>query len=325
MSSDVRAGIVARRLDGRGGSRSIDAASLENGRAADGAVWIDIDLNDSQGRSWVRSDAALARTTADGLLAAETRPRAIATADGLLIVLRGVNLNPGADPEDMVAVRLWLDRERVITSRRRRILSVRDVADALDAGSGPATAGAFLVCLIGRLTDRIGKVVEDIEEEIDDIELRMPEGEATELRAGLSGLRRQIASLRRFLAPQRDALDRLYRQPGDLLSDLEIQELREEADRLTRCLEDLDLVRERALVTQEELMQRVAEEQNQRVYLLSVVAAIFLPLTFVTGLLGMNVAGLPGTEVWYGFAASVAAMLVLGIGLTAFFRWKGWI
>lgn len=316
---------AARVLDGRGGATSLDAAGLQNWTDGDGALWVDVDLNSDSSRTWVRSRAMLERTVADNLLASETRPRAVATASGLLIVLRGVNLNPGADPEDMVAVRVWLDDKRVITSRRRRTLSVQDIADDLEAGAGPTTTGSFLVFLIAKLTDRIGKVVAEIEDETDGIELEIPTGDIAGLRAQLSDLRRQVASIRRFLAPQRDSLDRLYRQPGAFLTELEAQELREETDRLTRYLEDLDLARERALVTQEELLNRIAQEQNQRMYLLSVVAAIFLPLSFLTGLLGMNVAGLPGTEASYGFAVSAATMILIGIGLILFFRWKKWI
>jgi zinc transporter len=316
---------AARVLDGRGGARALDAAGLQNWSSGDGAIWVDVDLNDEKSRTWVRKQAMLERTAADSLLAGETRPRVVATASGLLIVLRGVNLNPGADPEDMVAVRVWLDNTRVITSRRRRTLSVQDIADDLEAGTGPTSTGGFLVFLIAKLTDRIGTVVAGIEDETDGIELEIPAGNVAELRGQLSDLRRQIASLRRFLAPQRDSLDRLYRQPGAFLSEVESQELREETDRLTRHLEDLDLARERALVTQEELLNRIAEEQNQRMYLLSVVAAIFLPLSFLTGLLGMNVAGLPGTEASYGFAVSAATMIAVGIGLILFFRAKKWI
>jgi zinc transporter len=316
---------AARVLDARGGARSLDAAGLQNWSSGDGAIWVDVDLNDEKSRTWVRKQAMLERTAADSLLAGETRPRVVATASGLLIVLRGVNLNPGADPEDMVAVRVWLDNTRVITSRRRRTLSVQDIADDLEAGTGPTSTGGFLVFLIAKLTDRIGTVVAGIEDETDGIELEIPAGNVAELRGQLSDLRRQIASLRRFLAPQRDSLDRLYRQPGAFLSEVESQELREETDRLTRHLEDLDLARERALVTQEELLNRIAEEQNQRMYLLSVVAAIFLPLSFLTGLLGMNVAGLPGTEASYGFVVSAATMIAVGIGLILFFRAKKWI
>jgi zinc transporter len=87
----------------------------------------------------------------------------------------------------------------------------------------------------------------------------------------------------------------------------------------------LDLARERIIVVQEELLSRVAQEQNSRIYLLSVVAAIFLPLTFVTGLLGMNVAGLPGTEDSSAFAVALLAMLGFGAGLGVIFKWKNWI
>lgn len=313
-------------LDGKGGAKPLDAAALA-GRwpAGDDILWVDLDLTKPPAREWLRRNGGLEKAAVAGLLAGETRPRALALAAGLLLVVRGVNLNPGADPEDMVAVRMWLDGRHVITSRRRRVLSVEDIAQALAAGTGPVSTGGFLVFLIDRLTERIGAVVEDVEDEIDDIELRVTSDDPVELRTRLGDLRRQIAAIRRFLSPQRDALDRLYRQPGDFLSDRESQELREETDRLTRQIEDLELARERALVTQEELQNRVAQEQNQRVYLLSVIAAIFLPLTFVTGLLGMNVAGLPGTQSPWGFAVSAVTMVLLGIALTVFFKWKKWI
>ena len=145
------------------------------------------------------------------------------------------------------------------------------------------------------------------------------------MRKTLSGLRRQIAAVRRFLAPQRDALDRLYRQPGKLLSDTESNDLREEADRMTRYLEDIDLARERLVVMQEEFLAVQAQQQNSRMYVLSVVAAVFLPLTFVTGLLGMNVGGLPGLESPNGFLASIVVMVVAGAALLTFFRWKRWL
>ena len=89
--------------------------------------------------------------------------------------------------------------------------------------------------------------------------------------------------------------------------------------------EDLDLARERTVVLQEELLSQVAQEQNTRMYVLSVVAAIFLPLTFVTGLLGMNVGGLPGLESPTGFTWSIIVMVVAAIGLLLFFRFKRWL
>jgi zinc transporter len=193
------------------------------------------------------------------------------------------------------------------------------------AGKGPATVGQFLVSITGRLTDRIADAVDNIERLLEDLDATLAEGDVDAVRSSLGVVRRQAAAIRRHLAPQRDALDRLARSSSALLSEAEQFELREEGDQLTRHIEDLDLARENALVTQEELMNMVALEQNARMYLLSVIAAIFLPLSFVTGLLGMNVAGLPGTANPYGFLISAAVMIGLGIGLVAYFKWKRWI
>ena len=178
---------------------------------------------------------------------------------------------------------------------------------------------------MNRLAHRIGDFVDTIESQLDTIEDEIGKSEAGPVRARLSPLRRQMAAVRRFLAPQRDALDRLYRQPASFIAESNIHVLREEADRITRYLEDLELARERAIVLQEEILSNMAQEQNTRMYVLSVIAAIFLPLTFVTGLLGMNVGGLPGVDSKLGFLSSVVVMVVAALGLLVFFRSKKWL
>jgi len=98
----------------------------------------------------------------------------------------------------------------------------------------------------------------------------------------------------------------------------------EQANRLTLILEDLDLVRERAMVAQEEFLGIVAHEQNARMLVLSIVAAIFLPLSFLTGLMGMNVAGLPGMENEWAFWILVSSMLFIAGVILMLFRIKKW-
>jgi zinc transporter len=317
--------IFAYLLDRQGKGREPEFAEVQAWSPDKGLLWVHLDVLSESARSWMSERDDIDDVMRDALLAGETRPRAVPTDRGLLLVLRGVNMNPGSDPDDMVAIRVWLEPDRIVTSQRRRLLSIQDIRDSIASGLGPTSPGGFVVTLISRLADRIGTVVNDIEEALDGAEEDAAAQEAGSFRSKLSELRRKTASVRRYLAPQRDALDRLYRQPGDLFTHSEAQELREEADRITRYLEDLDLARERAMVLQEELLGRMAHEQNSRMYLLSVVAAVFLPLTFATGMLGMNVAGLPGTEHPSAFTLSAIAMLVLGIGLVFLFRWKKWL
>jgi zinc transporter len=224
----------------------------------------------------------------------------------------------------MVSVRIWIDRRRIITTRRRRLLSVQDVRASIDQGQGPRTAGEFLVMLTERLALRIGNVVTEIEEAIEDIEDRVATHNVRDLQNEIVMLRRQTAAMRRYLSPQREALTRVRGRTA-VLSDHELYELEEHTDLTTRYLEDLDLAREQAMMTQEQLASRLASEQNSRLYVLSIVAAVFLPLSFVTGLLGMNVGGLPGIDYAPAFAISVVTMVGVALGLIAFFKWKKWI
>ncbi len=325
MSDDSGPFVHAFLLDGAGSGRAVEPENIEQWTPDHELLWVHIDMNWAASRKWLRDRNDIDEIVENALLAVETRPRAVASDRGLLLVLRGVNTNPGADPDDMVAIRLWIEPNRIISCRRRKLLSVQDIVEAIGLGRGPRTPGGFVVMLVEHLAERIGDFVDQIEDSIEKTEHESGDANIATQRAEVGALRRQTAAIRRYLAPQRDALDRLYRHAGPLFTEQEIDELREQADRTTRYIEDLDLVRERAIVLQEELMNRIAQEQNSRVYLLSVVAAIFLPLTFVTGLLGMNVAGLPGTANPSAFIASVLIMVALGVGLAAFFKWKRWL
>jgi zinc transporter len=326
MASKTPDGLLhALLLDRNGGARPLEPADIEQWRPEDGLLWLHLDVTEKLPIKWMRATLGLERVVVEALNADETRPRSLNIGDGLLAVLRGINMNPGEDPEDMVSIRLWIERDRVVSTRRRRLLSVQDLREQLDQGQGPKTSGEFLAALIGRLADRIGDFFDTIEENLSAVEEAESDETVQTRRRSLALLRRQIASVRRFIAPQRDALDRLYRNPGALFSEAEANSLREEADRVTRYLEDLDLARERAVVLQEELLNELAQQQNTRMYVLSVVAAIFLPLTFVTGLLGMNVGGLPGVDSPLGFGIAVVVMVATSAAMLIYFRFREWL
>lgn len=325
MTENSRFFEFAMLLDGKGSARSLNENEVAAWKESDGILWIDLDQNKASASKWVNGKSNVDNIVADILLAGETRPRSIVEPNGLIAVMRGINMNAGAVPDDMVAVRIWLEKNRIITSHRRTMLSLSDVKEALMSGQGPVSSGDFLVELTGYLSGRIGSSVENIEMMVENLDAQMATATISDLRTSLGIVRRQAAAIRRHLSPQRDALDRLARAQSVILSQSEAYDLREAGDHITRQLEDLDLARENALVTQEELMNRIAQEQNSRMYLLSIVSAIFLPLMFVTGLLGMNVAGLPGTVNPKGFVYAAAIMIVFGIGMAVYFRWKKWI
>src|SRR3990167_8753751 len=82
---------------------------------------------------------------------------------GLLLFLRGVNLNPGQEPEDMVSIRIWIDQQRIITTRRRKLLPVQDICSLLETGNGPKTTTEFVLMLNDSLLHRIVEVMDDLD------------------------------------------------------------------------------------------------------------------------------------------------------------------
>lgn len=311
MTENTEALICAYQLDGNGGGKALDWEAIGSQAGMADMVWIYLDYTAPSAQQWLKQRSGLDEISVATLLAEEARPRSIPLPDGLLLTLRGVNTNPGADPEDMVAVRVWTDGRKIITSRRRRLLSILDSKKSIEAGKGPCSVSDFIVDLSARLIERMADVIDQIDDAVDGLEDAVLSAESHLLRTEIAQIRREAISLRRYLAPQREAMTRLYNERIDWLDELSRMRLREIADRTTRYIEDLDSARERASVTQEELMSRLSEQMNNRMYILSMVAALFLPLGFLTGLLGINIAGIPGENHEPAFLVFVCFLLVV--------------
>jgi zinc transporter len=203
-------------------------------------------------------------------------------------------------------------------------MAIRDIDEAIERGAGPRSSSGLLVTLAERLVARMAPVIEDLDDQADDLEDTLLTGESRELRHGLRDLRRTTIALRRYLAPQRDAMARLQHEDVPWFDSRQKSRFREATDRVIRYIEDLEEIREHAAVVQDELMNRLSEQMNRNMYLLSLVAAIMLPLGFLTGLLGVNVGGIPGADSPLGFAIVCAGMtliVVLEVVVLRRLRW----
>lgn len=287
-------------------------------------VWSHVDILAGDTEEWLIEKLGIDPIVAAALVAESTRPRSLRIGAGLMLIMRGFNFNPGADVDDLVSLRMWVDDKRAVTLRNRRLLAPRDVQEELENGHGPRDAGEFVVALTGALATRMGEGVHGLEERADNVEEEVLAGNPSDIRTRLAELRRELIGVRRHLAPQRDALTKLFTEELPWLTSENRALLREVVNQSTRYVEELDTARERAAITQEELNGRVAEQMNTRMYALSVTAAIFLPLGLLTGLLGINVAGIPGAEYRGAFAAVcglLVAVAVLQILLYRRLRW----
>jgi zinc transporter len=221
----------------------------------------------------------------------------------------------------MISIRLWITDKRIITTRMKKLYSIEDVKNLLTLKKGPKNSAEFLVELLRHLVARMTEPIDNFEENITNLETQVILSEDSDVRSDLAELRRHTIELRRFLAPQRDVLAELQNEDFKQYDRLMLHEIKE---RLIRHIEDLEAIRDRATITSEELLSHLSNRLNSRMYLLSLIAAIFIPLGFLTGLLGVNIAGIPGAEYPYAFYIFILIMLVIVAFQIWIFKRKKW-
>lgn len=293
---------------------------VEAWKPEDGFLWVHLERDDAYAQSWVRERSGIDPLVALALLAEESRPRVQDVGDSLLVVLRGVNkLNPSEDASidtELVPIHIWMEASRCVSLRDKNhnLNALRDLRLSMMNGKGPRDAGSLMARIAEKVTDHLGDLVEDLEDEISALEDRIAANEGgSSLRAHIAETRRRVVQFRRYLAPQRDALFRLRHDDAVWLSAEAKTHLGEVNDRLVRHLEDLDEIRQRSTILQEEQAAMVAEQGNRNTFVLSVVSVLMLPMTFITGFFGMNTGALPfGTDHPYG--TWVAAAIICGVG-----------
>lgn len=311
-------------LNGKGGANFLGWAEVENWQEADGPLWVHLDHRHPTVADWLRTRSGLSLPTAEALLAAETRPRVFRGKRGLIAILRGVNQNKDAENEDMIAIRIWSEGKRVITLRHERMHTPRDIlGDLIELEKGPQSAPELFERLITRVNEHIAETVMALDEDLDELESEFDISKAAVQRRKLSDIRQKAVLLRRYIAPQREALNTLVSEPPDWLDSGLRPHLRETSDRLMRYLEELDATRERAMVVKDDIANQLSESANKTLYVLAIVSAIFLPLAFLTGLLGINIGGMPGVDSPFAFWLFCLIMLgCLAVELVIFRKLK---
>ena len=312
-------------FNGKGGAQPLTWDGINSWSIQQGPLWVHLDRMGLDSQRWIQEESGLSPIVAEALLEEETRPRSMVLDDSLFITLRGVNLNPGADPDDMISIRLYIDANRVVTVRHRRLMTMQDIRSSLEENKGPKNSGDFLTVLTDRLMDRMAPVISQLDERIDDLEEQIIGQASYQLRSQLGLLRRQTISFRRYISPQREVISHLQHAQLTWLTATDRARIREVADHLIRYVEDLDAARDRMGVMQEELTGKLSEQMNKTMYILTVLAGIFLPITFVTGLLGINVGGIPGSEDPWAFTLVCSTLTSVGVLLVVLFRWLKWL
>ena len=287
-----------------------------------GFVWLHLQGQDEQDLAFIKAQPDIPDVAAGALVATETRPRCDRIEEGAILNLRGPGDCDPADSDRLVSIRLWVTATRIVSLSRRPITALPEVVRKMEAGK-IRDSGDLVAAFAWAITTQLDPEVSALGDRLDDVESDLDPHHPVTACAATSPqcARRRSASA----ASSRRTGTRcatLAGQDFDWLAQDDKLHIIEAADRFARMAEELEAVRERAALLHEQITDLRAEQTDQRALYISVVAFIFLPLTFVTGLLGMNVEGIPYAHTHWAFWGVVTFCALVGISVLLWFKWR---
>ncbi|MFZ5747088.1 MAG: CorA family divalent cation transporter [Pseudomonadota bacterium] len=305
--------------DGQAEQVALDESLTREGEL----IWVYLHMTDDRARAWLSGRAKLPAFIIEALTAAETRPRCDAVGGGAIVNLRGLSSEQMDSSDPLASVRIYAHAGHVYSVTRKPLTAMDNLCRQVARGE-ILDPGDLIAALALAITEELDPVVAQLGDSLDDCEERLDVGRIFPLRRTVNDVRAAAIGYRRFLNPQRAALEKLGLLPGDWLRDDDRLHLNAAADRAARMAEELESIRERAALTHEALSDLRTEQLDQRSLAIAIVALVFLPLTFLTGLLGMNVDGIPYAHEPWAFWGVVGFCVAMAAVIAAFFIRRRW-
>lgn len=304
--------------DGRG--RAIggdDLAAMLAGH--DGWVWLHFNLANARARAWIEARAPLPEAARELLLDSDDHLCLIADQDALIGVFSDFRRELDHDTQDIARLKFALHGRVLVTGRRQALHSVDEVRREVMRGGTFETGEALLEQIFDVFSRQVAAMTRELANRLETIEDRVVEEgiDPDDLRVG--PIRRMALRLARQIGGLRLHFSALVDNPERELPDDVFAMTERVAIRLTALGRDVEAIQERARIVQEEVSAKAAETTNRQLSTLSVLTALFLPATFVTGAFGMNTHGLPfgddASGFWWAlslcFAGSGVVYLIL--------------
>jgi len=306
----------------------LEVAELESYRDREGVLWVDVNgIHDVEIISRIGTVFGLHPLLLEDVLNANQRPKLEEHGDHLFLVLR--MLLAGDDHTvEMEQVSVVLGARYVLTFQERS----RDTFDPVrrrlaESGSRLRQQGAdFLAyALVDTIVDNYFAVLEGVGDRIEELEDAVVVEPDRETLTAIYDVKRTLADLRRAIWPLRDALGTLARGDSPRVTPGTLPYLRDVADHAIRTLDTIETYRDTAATLIDMYMSSVSNRMNDVMRVLTVIATVFIPLTFIVGIYGMNFAHMPELAWRWGYPAVWAVMVGTVLGLLVFFRRRNWL
>lgn len=259
------------------------------------------------------------------------RPKVEEYPDHLFAVTRSATLEERVDTEQ---ISLFVGRDWVVTFQERAGDAWEPVRDRLRTGRGRirgSGAGYLFYALLDAVVDGYYPLLEEFGTRLELLEEAVIDEPREELVGVMHAARRDALALRQAMWPMREAMGQLYRDESDFVDDDTRVYLRDAYDHTIQVLDLLENYREMASSLLEVYLSSVSHRMNEVMKVLTIIATIFIPLTFIAGIYGMNFdpsaspLNMPELGWYWGYPAVWAVMILIVLGLVWFFRRKGWL
>ncbi|WP_181313509.1 CorA family divalent cation transporter [Photobacterium damselae] len=261
----------------------IEPSLLKN---LDDGIWVHCQRDDPQLKIWLE-DLDVPKAAIDALLANDSRPRfEIFDQDCSLIIVRGINLNNGFQPDDMLSLRFLIYRGAIISTRKIPSLSVSSVCDRIK-NHNDVPLSMIIILILNEINKNIFNYLDPVEEALDKI--------SENTISNLMTLQKKLLNIRRYLKPQKYVICEMLKQNDSLISE-QRDSIKNILDDVIRINESIEFYIEQINATIINMNQIENEKMNVNTYALSIVSILFLPASFFTGLFGINILGIPGSE-----------------------------
>jgi zinc transporter len=287
--------ICGYQLQARGPAREVNADGIVQALAqTDQVTWLHFNLSDARARRWLLDAAFVPAALREVLQEHDDDRRVESTDGGLLLVVSDFTYEDESDPSEVATLWCHAGRNVLLTARLHALKSADELRLRMRGGLSAASGFELAAQLLEIRTARIKQLASDMTRQLDDIEDEILAGNIKQQREQLGRARRLCARLRRQFAPERADLGRLLHRSAHPLPESDRGALESAVEGLAFAIEEIAEIYERAKLLQEELASRLAENTGRNLYVLSILTAVLLPMTLITGVYGMNVAHLPG-------------------------------
>ena len=303
-------------------------AALRAGRAPAGTrVWVDVQETDEAELGRVGQAFGFHALSLEDCLHLSEVPKLEEFPDYVFLVVHSVVADPPGGPADLPELNAFFGRDFLVTVHLVPLSAVDSTWDRHAAGPGHEALGLEFVlhAVLDNLVDGFFPLVRHWEEHIEELEDDIMAGKSQGVLATAAFVRRSLLRLRRTLGPQRQLYDRLARADFPFVSPAATLYFRDVYDHAARLHEMIEIDRELLNTALEAYLSLVSNRTNRIMQKLTVVTSIFLPLTFIAGIYGMNFRFMPELSSRYGYLGVWIVMLALSGGMVAYFHRRGWL